>query len=351
MKYPGTIVTTAANHELPKASSPAPLVSVVTPVYNTARFLEACIRSVLAQTHRNFEYIIVDNCSTDGSLEIAHRYAAMDSRIRVIAETEFLPQDDNYNRALGYISRTSRYCKMVQADDWIYPECIALMVALAEAHPRIGIVGCCFLAGDDLSGQGLPFDRNVFSGTEVCRIRLLRGHTFFGSPTNLLYRSDIVRSRQPFFAANETNADTTACFEILQKSDFGRVPQILAYLRRDNDSIYQALRRMGSAAFLNVALIQRYGPIFLQPAECRRRQRKLESLYLRTLARAVLDRPGPEFWSFHTWALGTLGRALPRGRIALYLGDFLLSKLLNPRHTIELAWAAWYRRRHPGHEP
>ena len=60
------------------------LVSVVTPFYNTAAYLEECIESVLAQTYRDFEYLLVNNKSTDGSREIAARYAAKDPRLRLL---------------------------------------------------------------------------------------------------------------------------------------------------------------------------------------------------------------------------------------------------------------------------
>ncbi len=61
--------------------APPPLVCVLTPVYNGADFIEQCIESVLAQSFTNYEYIIINNCSTDNTLEIARRYAAKDSRI------------------------------------------------------------------------------------------------------------------------------------------------------------------------------------------------------------------------------------------------------------------------------
>src|ERR1700739_3466819 len=104
-----------------------PLVSVVTPFFNTAPYLAECIESVLAQSYTHFEYILLDNCSTDGSSEIAASYAS-DPRIHLIRCTEFVSQLPNYNRALKKISNSSVYCKIVQADDWIFPECLQLMV-------------------------------------------------------------------------------------------------------------------------------------------------------------------------------------------------------------------------------
>ena len=58
-----------------------PMISVLTPVYNGERYLAECIESVRAQTFTDWEYIIVDNCSEDGSADLAERYAATDERI------------------------------------------------------------------------------------------------------------------------------------------------------------------------------------------------------------------------------------------------------------------------------
>ena len=63
------------------ATAAQPFLSVVTPFYNTQAYLKECIESVLGQSYRNFEYILVDNCSNDGSLDIAEYYAKRDSRI------------------------------------------------------------------------------------------------------------------------------------------------------------------------------------------------------------------------------------------------------------------------------
>src|ERR1700740_2369874 len=105
-----------------------PFVSVVTPVYNGEAFLAECIESVLAQDYANWEYIIVNNCSTDRSLEVAEHYAALDSRIRVVTNQEFVSCTENHNNAFRQISRQSVYCKVVSADDRLVPEAVVKMV-------------------------------------------------------------------------------------------------------------------------------------------------------------------------------------------------------------------------------
>jgi glycosyltransferase involved in cell wall biosynthesis len=87
------------------------LVGVVTPVYNGGEYLRECIESVLAQSYTNWRYTIVNNRSTDDSLEIALHYARLDSRVRVHDNVEFLPIIDNHNHAYGLIDRDSIYCK------------------------------------------------------------------------------------------------------------------------------------------------------------------------------------------------------------------------------------------------
>jgi glycosyltransferase involved in cell wall biosynthesis len=125
-----------------------PFLSVVTPVYNDAEYLEQCIKSVLVQSHQDFEYIICNNHSKDRSGEIAQDYAANDPRVRVVKPPEFLPQAKNFNFSLQQISPRSQHCKMVLSDDWIYPNCIRELTEVAEANPRIAL------------RERLPIDRN-----------------------------------------------------------------------------------------------------------------------------------------------------------------------------------------------
>ena len=177
-----------------------PLVSIVTPAYNAEAYLRECIESVLAQTYPNWDYTIVNNCSTDHTLDIAREYAARDSRIRVRCNEKHVGVIENHNIAFRQISPMSKYCKGLQADDWLFPECIEKMVKLAEKHPKVAIVCAYALVGRQppvVGYTGLPHSITVDTGgREACRLRLLGGPYVFGTSSTQLFRSDILRSRQ-----------------------------------------------------------------------------------------------------------------------------------------------------------
>lgn len=310
-----------------------PFVSIVTPFYNTADYLAECIESVLSQDYGNFEYILVDNCSTDGSAEIAARYARSDTRIRLFHNTEFLSQLDNYNHALRQISPESEYCKMVQADDWIAPHCVRRMVELAERHPTVGFVGSYYHDGPTLKGIGLPYPEERFGGREVCRQQLLEGAYYFGTPTTLLFRSTLVRSRPDFFPANRLFFDTDVCYELAYDWDFGFVHEILSYLRVDNGSITG--RRMSFNPWLlgKLLFVRTYGEWYLEPAEYRRCLRSLTRRYHNYLGEAVLRRRGAAFWEFHMEGLATIGDRLTSGGLAIHTSRAAARLALNPIAT------------------
>ncbi len=153
-----------------------PLVSIVTPVYNGETYLTECIESVLSQTYQNWEYIILNNNSRDRTLEIAEEYRRRDSRIRIYSNDTLLPIIANHNKAFSLISAESKYCKVVSADDWLFPECLQRMVGLAEENPSVGIVGAYQLSG----GEGIWYVRNsgsaVFANRRIGPGALPRSH-------------------------------------------------------------------------------------------------------------------------------------------------------------------------------
>ena len=284
--------------------SEQPLVNVVTPVYNGAEFIRECIESVLAQTYSNWEYIIVDNCSTDGTPDIVREYQAADPRVRLLTPNVFVDHVESGNRTLRAISPESKYTKVLHADDWIFPECLERMVALAEANPNVGVVSAYRLEETRVTLTGLPYSISVLPGRELCR-SMLRGHPYpnlIGSPTSLLIRSDLVRNRDPFYSHNDLlveghffTEDQAACYEILRESDFGFVHQVLTFTRRDDRSPFSLLVRLGARVPESINLLMKYGPVYLTKTEFQRKARRAFRVLLHLPARKSPESRGPRF--------------------------------------------------------
>jgi glycosyltransferase involved in cell wall biosynthesis len=316
-------------------------VSVVTPFYNTGDYLAECIESVLRQTHTNFEYILVDNCSTDGSSEIAQQYAArFPDKIRLFHTESLLSQVPNYNFALSLISPKSKYCKMVQADDWIFPECLESMVGLAEAHPSVGIVSAYELEGDHPSLGGLPYPSPEVSGREICRLFFLKRIGLFGTPTSLLMHSDLVRSRNPSFY-DERHApfeDSHACFDALRTWNFGFVHQVLTYSRRDNESTLSRIRPYRFELFSRWAKILAHGKNYLSEDEYQPVLKEAEREYFYFLGVSALQGKDAKFWEFHRERFASIHRSLDFAFMAKWILIALLDCIGNPKRTWEYVW-------------
>ena len=253
------------------------------------------------QTYSNIEYTIVNNCSTDRSLDIALSYAAQDGRIRVHSNEEFVGVIENHNIAFGLMSPMAKYCKVVSADDFIFPECIKRLVEVAESDPSVGIVGAYQLSGSVIRWQGFRYPQAVWSGREVCRRVFLGGQPEFGfgTPTSLLYRADLVRSSQRFYPNASPHADTSACFKYLENSAFGFVYEVLSYERTHGETQSSKSAQMNryASAYLNDLL--EYGPLYLEKEEFQRLLREQLDDYHRFLAVSMIGFRGKEFWDYH----------------------------------------------------
>lgn len=295
-----------------------PLVSIVTPVYNGARFLPQCIESVLAQTYQNWEYVIVNNCSSDESLTVAHRYAKRDSRIRIHNNTEFREAIANWNHALRQMSRLSVYCKIVHSDDWMFPECTAKMVELAENNPTVAVVGSYRLIGTRVGNHGIAYNERVLSGREICG-RQLRGEAdVFGNPSAVLFRSKDIRSREQLYEEQgpiKVGQDIQVCMELLKEADFGFIHQVLSFSREHDASLTSRTAALSTVYPESLHLLRRFGPIYMSEGECQARWTDLMAEYRHFLMKSLLLSRGPEFWSYHRRQLSSIGVPLTWWRL------------------------------------
>jgi glycosyltransferase involved in cell wall biosynthesis len=317
-----------------KPVKPAPLVSVITPFYNTEEYIAECIESVLAQSYLRWEYILVNNQSTDASRAIAERYAQRDSRIRLLDTPKHLGQVENFNAALRYMSPESQYCKMVLADDWLFPECIERMVALAEANPAVGIVSSYRLFTDEITGDGLPYSSQIISGNHACRLILREGYYLTGSPTSILTRADIVRKVQSFYPEGWLHDDTEACFRILAEHDLGFIHQVLTFSRKDKESLSSEVERFNPGPIRKFMFARKYGPQFFSGDEYRKYLRCETDFYGQFLAESVFQLKSKEFWDFQRRGVRAVGSDFWSIGLPKYIFMEVLDIIFNPKKTI-----------------
>jgi glycosyltransferase involved in cell wall biosynthesis len=290
----------------------------------------------LNQTYQNWQYILVDNQSTDDSGRIAASYAARFPRkVRLIRTNSFLAQVPNYNFALTQISPASKYTKMVQADDWIYPECLEKLVALAESDPSIGMVSSHYLRGNHresyVEGHGLPYSKTVMTGAEICRLQLGSDVYAFGSPTVLLYRSEVVRSCVPFYDETTPYDDTDAHYRTMQHWSFGFVHQVLSCLRVREGSIRMSIRAPQILdRFLQVS---KFGPVYFEGEELDELRGGAKHQYYACLAHHLLSGSNAAFWGFHVSALKSSGLRIENWRLLKYTCLEIARLLTNPGST------------------
>jgi len=293
-----------------------PLVSIVTPVYNEEEYLGECIESVLRQTYQNWDYTIVNNCSTDRSLEIAREYAAMDPRIRIHNNEQFLKMLPNHNLAVKQISPTSKYCKMILGDDWIFPECLEKMVAVAEQYPSVGVVSSYQLHGTVVRAAGLPYTQTFVSGREARRLYLRQDLGLFATQSSVLYRSDLVRARNPFYLESNMWADVEACFALLRDTDLGFVHQVQTYSRPRPTSIGAVTSDTGAHFGCLLEILRTYGGECLNEGEFERCLALQLFQYYEFLGRRFWVERHRRFWSFHRKVLDQAGIGFSRLRVA-----------------------------------
>jgi glycosyltransferase involved in cell wall biosynthesis len=293
-----------------------PLVTVVTPLYNGEKYLAECIESVLNQTYLHWNYVIVNNCSTDGSLAIAASYAAKDRRIRIHNNEKLVGRNANHNIAFRQISPESKYCKVVHADDWLFPDCIARMVNVAEAHPSVVIVGAYVLSGTQISCDGLAYPSTFLSGTEICRRVLLDKLHIFGCPTSLLIRSDVIRQHEAFYNETNEHADKEVCLDVLQNADFGFVHEVLTFQRLHEEAATAFSDRVNTYLPGNLMILKKYGPVYLNDEEYETCLQDHMESYYSFLADILIYRRDSEIIEYHKRALSRYGISLqPRQAI------------------------------------
>ncbi|MHC4337046.1 MAG: glycosyltransferase family 2 protein [Planctomycetota bacterium] len=208
-----------------------PLVSVGMPVFNGERHIREAIDSILNQTYENFEFIISDNASTDGTEEICRGYAAKDARISYYRNKENLGLARNYNRVFE-LSK-AEYFKWAAHDDLCAPEYIERCVEVLDHMP---LVVLCYTQTIlvDKHGEYLQHCRdncNLSSLRPSKRLRDLFSNLALSNPVFGVIRANTLRKTN--LLGNYVASDITLLAELALRGNFYEVPDRL-FFRRDH---------------------------------------------------------------------------------------------------------------------
>lgn len=164
----------------------APLVSIVIPVYNGEKFLESCILSVLNQTYRDIEIIIVNDGSTDGSAEIINRFSHLYECIIVIHK---LNEGPALTRERGVLKATGKYLQFLDSDDTLLDNAIELLVEKAEmTNADIVALPFYFCESDTLKRPSVKLEFSELAGIEYLK-EILNNRGFWSLWSNFQKRS------------------------------------------------------------------------------------------------------------------------------------------------------------------
>ena len=164
-------------------SPKTPTISILTTCYNREKYLADCIQSVLDGHFQDFELIIVDDQSTDRSLEIAHEFASKDARIRVFRNEENLGDYPNRNKAASYAQ--GKYIKYLDADDMHGRFMVDIMVDAMETFPEAGY-------GLFDYGEHKPLFPILLKPEEAFEAHYSGKHQIFNrSPINAIIKKDV----------------------------------------------------------------------------------------------------------------------------------------------------------------
>ena len=210
-----------------------PAISVALSVYNGARFLSAAIDSVLAQSFADFEFLLLDDGSTDSSADIIRQYAARDARIRpILRENRGLVTSLNQLLAEARAPLIAR----MDADDICLPQRFAAQVAFLDQHPDYGVVGT---ATEDIDDNDAPWPCHappyVASHAEILG-RIATGGPLLCHPS-VMFRADVVRGVGGYHAAFRHCEDLDLWLRLASVTRLGNLPERLLRYRHYADQV------------------------------------------------------------------------------------------------------------------
>lgn len=204
-------------------------VSIAIPAYNCERYIAQSIESLLAQSYGDFELVISDNASTDGTEAICRRYESLDTRVRYVRRDENIGGPGNFRHVFSLCS--GRYHKWSTADDYWHPEFLREAVAVLDARPDVVL---CYPKTRLIDSAGATIEDypdNLEIGNESPRERLRELYRRIGlcnAHLGLLRRDAMLQTR---LIAGHPASDVDFLGEMVIRGKFHLLPDVRFYRR------------------------------------------------------------------------------------------------------------------------
>lgn len=206
-----------------------PLISIVLPVYNAEKFLKEAIESILTQSYTNYEFIIINDCSTDASWKIIQEYKQKDDRIVAIKNNINLKLSKTLNKGIS-LSK-GKYIARMDADDVSMPDRFEKQVSFLEANNDVGIIGSNII---------IINEKNEVIGYRKYQLddKNIKKNIFYFSPfahPAVILRSSVLEKAGYYNDDFNPAEDYELYFRIGKYSDFANIDQnLLKYRIIDN---------------------------------------------------------------------------------------------------------------------
>lgn len=214
-----------------------PKVSIVMSVLNGEDYLEPSLQSILTQTYTNFEFIIVDDGSTDRTPEILQKYRSLDERIKLIQLSENIGTSKALNAALKTIE--GEFIVRQDADDISSPDRLEKQITFLLDHPKIGLLGCKVMLIDRF-GEEIKTAYTIEENDQIQSTLL--DYMCLCGPSIVIRRSHFEMAGFYFTEDMSYSEDYDLCLRIGEVSQLHNLNEVLYYYRQHSGSVSHSQR-------------------------------------------------------------------------------------------------------------
>lgn len=243
-----------------KQADSGPVVSVLMPVHNAARYLPKAMESILTQTYRRFELVVVDDASEDKSWQVVQEYKRRYPRlIKAMRLPRQVGAGGDVAANLAYTLARGEFIARMDADDVAKPERLAVQVAYLRAHPEVAVVGGCAQVIDK-RGKRVG-DKLVELTHEDIYEAFFSVHPMI-HPTVMMRRSLLMGSQQLYRIRYDANNDYLTFIELISRGrKFANLPDTLVHYRihGQNDSLLHIKQRFLNTVKIRWYAVRRFG--------------------------------------------------------------------------------------------